>query len=217
MANMTAGDVGLRGRRPAALHRLLERARSGRSRPQRGRRDASCGSRTSGRCRRSAACSSARPRSTTRSSCAADEVYARGLKGNLGMGLTLGGLLLSSLLGRLRTARSAPTRSRSRSMTAGGPSPAPAGPRDHAGPADPRLAAVLEPGRRARSASPASRIRRASLVRSAPKVLYGWRRATLPADSYVSCGAERIALSLDGAVHAGWRALRAVAGSAGRC
>jgi hypothetical protein len=37
------------------------------------------------------------------------------------------------------------------------------------------------------------------LLRSAAKVLYGWRRITLPAESYVSQGAERIALDLDGA------------------
>ena len=39
----------------------------------------------------------------------------------------------------------------------------------------------------------------ARLIRSAPKVLYGWRRATLPGDTYVSGGAERLALGLGSA------------------
>ena len=52
----------------------------------------------------------------------------------------------------------------------------------------------------------------AHLVRSAPKVLYGWRRATLPPEGYLSQGAGAIAVRVDGAVHPGWRDVRAVAG-----
>jgi hypothetical protein len=35
------------------------------------------------------------------------------------------------------------------------------------------------------------------LIRSAPKVLYGWRRATLPSEAYLSRSASRIELRLD--------------------
>ncbi len=127
-----------------------------------------------------------------------NEVYARGLKGNLGMSLTLAGLLLSSLLGRpgkvlhghqIGVAIDDQPAVRAQVLLV--------------------LATTLDRlilGSRPFWNQGAAGIRFTSiahpppqLVRSAAKVLYGWRRATLPAGGYVSRGAERIALELDGA------------------
>ena len=196
MANMTAGDVGLRGRSAAALRRLIERARAGDLGQSEVRR----------KILRVENIRNSPPQRCLFFGAAAiydaielccRQVYARGLKGNLGMGLTLGGLLLSSLLGRpdgalrahdIAVAVDAQPAVRARRLLV--------------------LATTLERlilGSRPFWTPGKGAIRFTSighpppqLIRSAPKVLYGWRRATLSED-YVSGGAERIALRLDGA------------------
>jgi hypothetical protein len=197
MANMTAGDVGLRGRPAAAFRRLLERARTGDIGPSIVRRNILRVENIRG----------APPQRCLFFGAAAiydaielccRKVYARGLKGNLGMGLTLGGLLLSSLLGRSDGA----LRGHEIAVAIDGQPAVPAkrllvlattlermilGSRPfwNQGDGTIRLTSVAHPPRH--------------LIRSAPKVLYGWRRASLSEDHYASCGAERVALRLDGA------------------
>ena len=147
MANMTAGDVGLRGRSVAALHRLVERA-------QRGELGRSVVTRYILRVEN---IRDAPPQRCLFFGTGAiydaielccREVYARGLKGNLGMGLTLGGLLMSNLLGRsdgtLRAHEIAVAIDEQPAVRG----PPPAGPRDHPGTPDPQVPAILEPGRR---------------------------------------------------------------------
>jgi diacylglycerol kinase (ATP) len=197
MANMTASDVGLRGRSATALHRLLKRAQTGdlgRSVVRRNiLRVENIQDSPPQRCLFFGA---AAIYDAIELCCR--HVYARGLKGNLGMGLTLGGLLLSSLLSRsdgalrahdIAVAVDAQPAVQARRLLV--------------------LATTLE--RLILRSRPfwnqgKGTIRFTSithppfhLIRSAPKVLYGWRRATLSEDHYFSCGAERIALRLDGA------------------
>jgi diacylglycerol kinase (ATP) len=197
MANMTAGDVGLRGRSTAAFRRLLERARAGNVGASVVRR----------KILRVENIRGAPPQRCLFFGAAAiydaielccRKVYARGLNGNLGMSLTLGGLLLSSLLGRsdgalrghdIAVAIDAQPAVRAKRLLV--------------------LATTLERmilGSRPFWNEGDGSIRFTSvahpplhLVRSTPKVLYGWRRATLSEEHYASCGAERIALRLDGA------------------
>jgi len=197
MANMTAGDVGLRGRSTAAFRRLLERARTGNIGPSVVRRNILRVENIRG----------APPQRCLFFGAAAvydaielccRKVYARGLKGNLGMGLTLGGLLLSSLLGR----SDGVLRGHEIAVAIDGQPAVPAkrllvlattlermilGSRPfwNQGDGAIRFTTVAHPPHH--------------LIRSASKVLYGWRRATLSAEHYASCGAERIALRLDGA------------------
>lgn len=197
MANMTAGDIGLRGRSAAAIGRLIERARRGDLGHSVVRR----------KILRVENIPNLPPQRCLFFGAAAiydaielccRQVYARGLKGNLGMGLTLGGLLLSSLLGRF----DGPLRAHEIAVAI-----------DEQPPVQiPRLlvlATTLERlilGSRPFWNQGDGAIRFTSiahppshLIRSAPKVLYGWRRASLPDDCYVSCSAERITLRLDGA------------------
>ena len=120
-------------------------------------------------------------------------VYALGLKGNLGMSLTLGGLLLRgcSAAGnglirghdiavalddepmiraqRLLVLATTLDRLILRSR-----------PFWSQGSGSIRFTSIAHPP--------------AHLIRSAPKVLYGWRRTTLPPEAYLSRDAERIAL-----------------------
>jgi len=197
MANMTASDVGLRGRSTASFRRLLERARTGNIGQSVVRR----------RILRVENIRGLPPQRCLFFGAAAiydaielccRKVYSRGLKGNLGMGLTLGGLLLSSLLGRFDGALRA-----HEVAVAIDAQPAVQAKRLLI------LATTLERlilGSRPFWNQSDGTIRFTSiahpplhLIRSAPKVLYGWRRATLSEDHYASCGAERIALRLDGA------------------
>jgi len=197
MANMTAGDIGLRGRSTAAFRRLLERARTGNVGPSLVRRSIlrveNVRDQPPQRCLFFGA---AAVYDAIELCCR--KVYARGLKGNLGMGLTLTGLLLSSLLGR----SDGVLRGHEISVAIDGQPAVPAKrllvlattlermilssrPFWNQGAGPIRFTTVAHPPRH--------------LIRSAPKVLYGWRRATLSAEHYASCGAERIALRLDGA------------------
>jgi hypothetical protein len=196
MANMTAGDVGLRGRSAVALRQLLERTR---------KRDLD-----QSMVRRSILrVENIRDRPPQRClffgagaiydaiELCCRQVYSRGLKGNLGMGLTLGGLLVSDLLGRSHGALRAhdigvtidggqTTRTQRLLVLATTLKQLILGSRPFWGEDDGaiRFTSVSHPP--------------PHLIRSAPKVLYGWRRATLPKDRYISCNAERIALDLDG-------------------
>jgi hypothetical protein len=197
MANMTAGDVGLRGRSAGAVRRLIEHARAGNLRQSAVRRSIlrveNIKDRPPQRCLFFGA---AAIYDAIELCC--DRVYSRGLKGNLGMGLTLGGLLLSSLLGRSNGAL------RGHAITAA---------LDQQPPVLAQRLLVLATtldrlilGARPFWGDGEGAIRFTSivhpplqLVRAAPKVLYGWRRSTLPQHQYVSCNAGRIALDLDGA------------------
>lgn len=197
MANMTAGDVGLRGRSAKALHRLLERARTGDFGPslvpRRILRVENIRDRSPQRCLFFGA---AAIYDAIELCCR--QVYARGLKGNLGMSLTLGGLLVSSLLGRSNGAlraheiavaidRQPPVLAQHLLVLATTLDRLILGARPFwsQGQGAIRFTSIAHPPRQ--------------LVRSAPKVLYGWRRETLPEEGYVSCSADRIALDLDSA------------------
>jgi diacylglycerol kinase (ATP) len=125
-----------------------------------------------------------------------EKIYARGLKGNLGMSLTLVGLLLRGLIDggngpfrphdiavaidddtMLRAQRLLVLATtldrlilRSRPFWAEGDGGI-------------RFTSIAHPPVR--------------LIRSAPKVLYGWQRETLPRDTYLSRSAERLVIQLD--------------------
>jgi diacylglycerol kinase (ATP) len=195
MANMTAGDVGLRGRAVTLLHRLIGAVRTGEVE-------------RSLEFRRILRVESIRERSPQRCmffgaaaiydaiEFCCSKVYPLGLRGNLGMSLTLGGLLLRGLFG----GGNGTMRGHDIAVTLDG---------------DPVirtqrllvLATTLERlilRSRPFWAEGSGSIRFTSiahppvhLIRSAPKVLYGWRRATLPREAYISRSAERIALHLD--------------------
>jgi diacylglycerol kinase (ATP) len=195
MANMTAGDVGLRGRALPLLQRLVGAARS-----------AEIGH--SVEFRRILRVENIRERSPQRCmffgaaaiydaiEFCCSRVYPLGLRGNLGMSLTLGGLLVRGLF------RGGNGAIRGHDIAVG---------IDDDPPIRAQrllvLATTLERlilGSRPFWAEARGSIRFTSiahppvdLIRSAPKVLYGWRRATLPRDAYLSRSAERISLRLD--------------------
>jgi len=197
MANMTAGDVGLRGSPGRALARLIERAR--RSDLERNlvrRRILRIENVAGASVQRCMFFGAAAIYDAIELCC--KEVYARGLKGNLGMSLTLAGLLLGNLLGRSgRVLRGheigvaiddqAPVLTRRLLVLATTLDRLILGSRPfwNQGAGSIRFTSIAHPP--------------PQLLRSAAKVLYGWRRTSLPAGSYVSQGAERIALDLDGA------------------
>jgi Diacylglycerol kinase catalytic domain len=198
MANMTAADVGLRGRPARALPHLIDAARSGdlaslvehrhvlRVENIRGLPPQRC-----------VFLGAAAIYDAIEFCCR--RVYTLGLRGNLGMGLTLAGFLLRERFGRdgqraIRgrdigiTVDDRPVSQARRLLV---------------------LATTLDRlvlGSRPFWGEDAKRIRFTSiahppvrLIRSTPKVLYGWRRAALPRDAYVSGGAERLVLGLDSA------------------
>ncbi len=198
MANMTAGDVGLRGRPARALPRLIEAVQRGDLASHVEHRQVlrveNVRSQPPQRC---VFLGAAAIYDAVEFCC--HRVYTLGLRGNLGMGLTLAGFLLRELVGRH--------------------GPGTIRGRDIAITVDDRpvdqsrrllvLATTLDrlvlgsrpfwggSGRGIRFTSIAHPPVR--LIRSAPKVLYGWRRASLPPDSYVSGSAERLSLDLDSA------------------
>jgi hypothetical protein len=195
MANMTARDVGLRGRAPPLLQRLIGAARTGEIERsvefRRILRVENIHGRSPQRCMFFGA---AAIYDAIEFCCS--RVYTLGLKGNLGMGLTLGGLLLRGLFG----GGNGTIRGHDIAVTLDD---------------DPMiraqrllvLATTLERlilRSRPFWAEGSGSIRFTSiahppvhLIRSAPKVLYGWRRTTLPREAYLSRSAERIALRLD--------------------
>lgn len=196
MANTSAADVGVRGKAAAGLTRLIAASRDGTladhvverpilrienilgGAPQRGMMfGAGAIPDAIELCRR--------------------HVYARGLKGNVGMGVTLAGLLLGSVLaGRgnsvlrahdIGVALDGGDESRTDRLLV--------------------LATTLDRlilGSKPFWNSGGQPIRYTSiayppehLLRSAPKVLYGWRRRALSPEVYQSQGAWRIAIRLD--------------------
>jgi hypothetical protein len=195
MANTTAADLGLRGTAPAALARLIAASRDGTlaehvverpilrvenlqgSGPQRGMMFGAGAI-------------------TDAIEFCCREIYARGLRGKLGMSVALAGLLLGALLGR----RNGVLRSHAIGVALDG------GQEDRAE----RLLVLattldrLMLGSRPFWNDNAQPIRYTSiryppehLVRSAPKVLYGWRRQTLCPEVYQSQGAWRVAVRID--------------------
>ena len=198
MANMTAGDVGLRGRPVRALPRLLETVRSGDLAGQVTHRHVLRVENIKGLPPQRCMFLGAGAIYDAIEFCCR-KVYSRGLKGNLGMGLTLGGFLLRGLFGSgdngsihghdiaITINHQAVSRARRLLVLATTLDHLVLGTR-------PFWEEGVRPIRFTSIAHPPPR-----LVRSAPKVLYGWRRATLPGDAYVSGGAERLALGLDSA------------------
>ena len=198
-ANSTAGDLGLRGRGAAAIRRLLEAGRAGAIAghvverpilrvenlegdvPQRGMMFGA----------------GAIPDAIE---LWAREVYARGLKGDLGMGLTLAAILLGGIV---RRRGNGVLRPHDIDVALDGRG-------EHRRPRVLLLATTLHRlilGSRPFWNYDARPIRYTSiayppahLLRSAPKVLYGWRRHALDPEVYDSKGARRIELRLDGPV-----------------
>jgi len=195
MANTIASDVGLRGRAARALSRLIDCVRAGEiSRHVVKRHVLRVENIREVPPQRGMLFGAAAIYDAIEFCCS--KIYAVGFKGNLGMSLTLGGLLLSSLLGagnglnrghdisvalddeptirRQRLVVLATTLDRLNLRTQ---------PFWSQGDGSIRFTSIAHPPAR--------------LIRSTLKVLYGWRRATLPPDSYLSRGAERITLRLD--------------------
>jgi diacylglycerol kinase (ATP) len=194
-ANTTAAGLGLRGRAAAALARLIAASRDGTltehvverpilrvenvqsSGPQRGMMFGAGAI-------------------TDAIDFCCREIYARGLKGKLGMSVALAGLLMGAVLGR----RNGVLRSHVIGVALDGG-------RENRTDRLLVLATTLDrlmlwtrpfwndDGRPIRYTGiiyPPAR-----LVRSAPKVLYGWRRQTLAPEIYHSQGAWRVAVRLD--------------------
>ncbi len=198
MANMTAGDVGLRGRPARALPRLFEAAQSNDLASLVEHRHVLRVENIRGQPPQRCVFFGAAAISDAIEFCC-NRVYTLGLRGNLGMGLTLGGFLLRGLFGH---DGKGPIRGRDIAITVDGRPLSRARRLLVLATTLDRLVLGSRPfwGERSR------RIRFTSiahppvrLIRSAPKVLYGWRRATLPADTYISGGAERLTFGLDSA------------------
>jgi Diacylglycerol kinase catalytic domain len=198
MANTTAGDVGLRGRPARALPRLIEVARGGDLAGHLEHRHVLRVENIRGLPPQRCMFLGAGAIYDAIEFCC-NKVYTLGLKGNLGMGLTLGRFLLRALFDRHGQG---PIRGHDIAIAV-----------DDRPVSQARRLLVLATtldrlvlGARPFWGEDSRRIRFTSiahppvqLVRSAPKVLYGWRRATLPRDAYVSGGAERLTLGLDSA------------------
>jgi diacylglycerol kinase (ATP) len=196
MANTTAADVGVHGKAPAALARLIAASRDGTladyvvERPILRIESIQGGAPQRGMMFGAGAIPDA-------IELCRHQVYARGLKGNFGMGVTLAGLLLGSVLGK---SGNGVLRGHDIALALDGGG-------------EQRAARLLvlattlhrlilgsrpfwnhhgQPIRFTSIAYPP-----ASLLRSAPKVLYGWRRDALRSEVYHSQGAWRIAMRLD--------------------
>lgn len=125
------------------------------------------------------------------------EVYARGLKGNLGIGFTLGGLLLSSALGMRR-----PGILRGHDISVAldrGPEVQATRLLVMATTLDHQILQTRPFWNHADAPIRYTSITYPPphLMRSAPKVLYGWRRETLSPSGYDSHGAECLTIRLD--------------------
>ena len=195
MANTIASDVGLRGRPARGLSRLIRCVRAGEIGHYLARRHVL----------RVENIRQVPPQRCMLFGAAAiydaievccSRIYRLGFEGNLGMSLTLGGMLLSGLLGvsnRLNRGHDIavaidgePMIRRQRLLvlaTTLDRLNLRARPFWSQGDGTIRFTSIAHPPAR--------------LIRSTLKVLYGWRQATLPPDTYLSQGAERIALRLD--------------------
>jgi hypothetical protein len=195
-ANTTAADVGLRGRAAAGLTRLLAAVRDGTIEGQIVERPILRLENIQGKGPQRGMMFGAGAVHGAIELCRR-EIYARGLRGNLGIAVTLAGLLLGTVF---RTRNYGVLRGHEIAVSLDG------------GVENRRsrllvLATTLhrlilgsrpfwnyagEPIRYTSIAYPP-----AHLLRSAPKVLYGWRREALSPEVYDSQGAGRIAVRLD--------------------
>jgi diacylglycerol kinase (ATP) len=198
-ANTTAADVGLRGKTAAALNRAIAALRRGTiadhvvERPILRIENLAGGMPQRGMMFGAGAIPDAIELWNR-------EVYGRGLKGGFGMGVTLGAILLGSVLGRRSNGVLRP---HDIGVTLDGGSESRT---------DRLLVLATTLHRLILGSRPfwnydAQPIRYTSiayppahLLRAAPKVLYGWRRGTLCPEVYDSKGARRIALRLDAPV-----------------
>ena len=196
MANTTAADVGLRGKVAAALARLVAAGRDGTLADHVVERRVLRIEGVRGGAPQRGMMFGAGAIHDAIELCHA-QVYARGFKGNFGIGLTLAGLLLGGVLSRrgnrvlrphhLGVAIDGGRENRTDRLLV--------------------LATTLHRlilGSRPFWNDAGQPIRYTSiayppehLLRSAPKVLYGWRRQALRSEVYHSQGAWRIAVRLD--------------------
>ena len=195
MANTTAVDVGLRGKAGAALARLIAANRNGTLADRMVERPILRIQNIQGGPQRGMMFGAGAIPDAIELCCR--QVYARGLKGNLAMGVTLAGVLLGGVLGR---GGNGVLRGHDMALALDGGSESRA---------DRLLVLATTLHRLILGSRPfwnddGQPIRCTSigyppenLLRSAPKVLYGWRRKTLPAELYHSQGARRIAIRLD--------------------
>jgi hypothetical protein len=196
MANTTAADVGLRGKAAAALARLIAASRDDTlAEHVVERRVLRIENLQGGIPQRGMMFGAGAITDIIEFCCR--EIYARGLKGKFGMSVALAGLLLGAVVGRHGNGVL----------------------RSHV------MGVALDQGREDRAdrllvlATTLDRLMLWSrpfwncddrpirytgiayppehLVRSAPKVLYGWRRQTLPPEVYHSQGAWRVAVRID--------------------
>jgi Diacylglycerol kinase catalytic domain len=196
MANTTAVDLGLRGKPAAALARLIAASQDGTIADHVVERPVLRVENIEGRSPERAMMFGAGAIPDAIELCCR-EVYARGLKGRIGMGTTLLSLLLDGVLGR-----------RGNGVLRGHDiGVALDGGRENRAERLIVLATTLhrlilgsrpfwnydgQPIRYTSIAYPPER-----LLRSAPKVLYGWRRRTLRPEVYGSQGAWRVAVRVD--------------------
>jgi Diacylglycerol kinase catalytic domain len=196
MANTTAADVGLRGKAAVALARLIAASRDGTLAEHVVERPILRVENLPGDTSQRGMMFGAGAITDVIEFCCR-EIYARGLQGKLGMSVALAGLLLGAVVGRggngvlrshvIGVALDRGQENRADRLLV--------------------LATTLDrlmlwsrpfwnyddrPIRYTGIAYPPEH-----LVRSAPKVLYGWRRQTLPPEVYHSQGAWRIAVRVD--------------------
>jgi hypothetical protein len=198
MANTTAADIGLRGKGAAGLKRLLAAVRAGTlahyvverhvlrlenlrdKGPQRGMMfGAGAIQDAIELCHR--------------------EVYARGVKGHLGIGVTLAGLLLGAVF---KTRAHGVLRGHDIAVSLDGGAEQRASRLLVLATTLDRLILGSRPFWNCAGAAiryTSIKYPAAQLLRSAPKVLYGWRRRALRPEVYDSQGAGRIAVRLDSA------------------
>jgi diacylglycerol kinase (ATP) len=195
-ANTTAADVGLRGKTAAALSRVIAASRAGTIADHVLERPVLRIENLAGEIPQRGMMLGAGAIPDAIELCNR-EVYARGLKGDFGMGVTLAAILLGSALGR---GGNGVLRPHDIGVALDGDSEART---------DRLLVLATTLHRLILGSRPfwnydAQPIRYTSiayppahLLRAAPKVLYGWRRRTLCPEVYDSKGARRIALRLD--------------------
>ena len=196
MANTTAADVGLRGKAAAALGRLIAASRDGTLAEHVVERRILRIENIRGATAQRGLMFGAGAITDAIEFCCR-QIYARGLNGKLGMSVALAGLLLGAVL----------RRSANRVLRSHAIGVALDGAREDRADRLLVLATTLDrlmlwsrpfwnydgqPIRYTGIAYPPEH-----LVRSAPKVLYGWRRQTLPPEVYHSQGAWRIAVRVD--------------------
>jgi diacylglycerol kinase (ATP) len=196
MANTTAADIGVRGRAGSVLRRLLAATRDGTLTDHVVERPILRVENLQGGAPQRGMMFGAGAIPDVIEFCCR-EVYARGFRGKLGMSIALASLLLGAVL---RRRENDVMRSHAIGVALDGG-------REERAERLLMLATTLDRlmlGSRPFWSHDALPIRYTSiaypperLVRSAPKVLYGWRRQTLPPEVYHSQGAWRIVVRID--------------------